>query len=391
MPADVRAAIGKLQLPFLRAAMQVPAMLHEPGHAARHLLNRIGTVAAGLKVDNALDASITSDIERLVDQVVLDYDEDPVVFEEACLQFEQLMASAMTNADPNIALCVKAIKDAERRHAVLANANSDLDDLLTPLKLDPRVADFVSGPWLQVMVHPLLNEIDDPATVTYQRMLPELLWSVQEKQTPQDRSALMRLLPELVKRLKQGFASTGMSPEQAKLALDPLIEVHTEVLRMNQESPQVPLGLVELRQHFAAYSIDLDSARWQLEEQPVIAEEMLAGALVREAAKAQLHMAQVRLAPLAADADWMMQMQVGVCVEILFDDNAELARLHYVGGQRSLFLFCTYQSARALVYSASNLLRSLRDGSIRPIEYAPLFERAVEAVMASTEMLPKAG
>ncbi len=92
---------------------------------------------------------------------------------------------------------------------------------------------------------------------------------------------------------------------------------------------------------------------------------------------------------LASDEGWLAQMRIGVGVEILIDGQHVPARLAWVSTQRTLFLFVPVleKEVKPLVYSSISILKAMRDGILRPFEYAPLFERAVESLMIGVESL----
>ena len=49
--------------------------------------------------------------------------------------------------------------------------------------------------------------------------------------------------------------------------------------------------------------------------------------------------------------------------------------------QRSLFAFQLEKGGNPMIFSAISLLKSIRDGVLRPIEHAPLFDRSAEALL----------
>ncbi len=120
--------------------------------------------------------------------------------------------------------------------------------MLAPLHVDPRVTSFVTRTWARVLA------LASPTAATAQtNLLGELLWSAQEKITPEERTALMRLLPELVKCVRQGLGSLDLPEAESKAALDMLVAVHMDVLG-NKQLPAIRhMSLDEWRQHFAHF------------------------------------------------------------------------------------------------------------------------------------------
>jgi hypothetical protein len=61
-----------------------------------------------------------------------------------------------------------------------------------------------------------------------------------------------------------------------------------------------------------------------------------------------------------------------------------------VAARNAGFMFTAPEQSTPLVYSRAALLTAMRDGSLRPVEYSPLFERAVESLMTGAESLDAA-
>ncbi|MNL81952.1 hypothetical protein D3C87_2092080 [compost metagenome] len=55
----------------------------------------------------------------------------------------------------------------------------------------------------------------------------------------------------------------------------------------------------------------------------------------------------------------------------------------WVNQQQSFYVFqaAPEQKPRLLIYSSISLIKALREGSIGMIEYAPLFERAIQSLL----------
>ena len=56
-------------------------------------------------------------------------------------------------------------------------------------------------------------------------------------------------------------------------------------------------------------------------------------------------------------------------------------QLVWISTHRSLYLFKRDADGEHVVYSFAALLEALRDETIMPVEYAPVFERAVESLL----------
>lgn len=396
IPADLRNEIGRLQIPFLKAAMLAPEMLQQPDHPARQLLNRIGAVAVTLDQANPLDKKIATEIVRGISCVLEQFDEDIQVFSNCLEEFEISLAELLRNVDQATARRIAAIEEAERASVVLFNTANTLHDLLPPLNIDTRITDFIMQAWVRVLAYVQSREVTESASTAhaavqineYRGVLPELVWSAQFKHTSQERNSLVRLLPDLVKRLKKGLELIRLPEAQVKQALDRLVEVHTQVLRGAQpKTAQHALSLEDLYQHFSMLLVCEGSYLWTEDELLGISPEVIQVALADRGVTATLVFDADAIPGLAPDNEWLAQMRLGIGIVMDSDKGCEPARLSWISSQRSLFMFTSAQGGEPFIYSATTVLKSLRDGTLRMIEYAPLFERAVESLMVGAETM----
>ena len=88
-----------------------------------------------------------------------------------------------------------------------------------------------------------------------------------------------------------------------------------------------------------------------------------------------------------SDADWLIHMQVGTCVERWTDAGYKLARLNWISKRKTLYMFMLEDKTLPVVYSASSLIKALREGSVCLMESAPVFERAVETLLSGARSM----
>jgi hypothetical protein len=389
IPVDMRNEIGRLQVPFLRAALLAPELLKKAGHPARRLLNRIGAIAASIDMSQPADREVSAEISATIGRVLEQFEEDATVLAACCDRFEEFLQRIYRNRDDDTGRLVDAIEEAERASVMLYGYRNTLRDLLPPLDIDHRVTAFIMDTWARVMAILMVRNAGDESLVNqYRVILPELVWSVQSGHTMQERSLLMHMLPELVKRLKKGMELACVPESESAEALDRLADVHMQVLRAaGRQSGKKNLSVQDLYQHFSMMQVCEGSYLWVENEPLPVMTATVRAALDSRDAEADLEIRSEPIPPLAVDEEWMAQMQLGIGAEVEMDKEFELARLAWVSEQRSLFMFVEEESGLPIIYSAISLLKALRDGALRPLEYAPLFDRAVESLMEGAEAL----
>jgi len=387
LPKGMREQLCRLHTPFLRAALQDLDVLQGAHLPGRRLLDRIGSAAAGIGADSPLLQPLQGEVERLVTTVLEQYERDAAVFANAEEELDGFLTSLLRECDPIVRRSMPAVERAVEVAPQLAAVADALRGQLESVNVDRRMMDFITGTWAQVMVHTHGREPN------YGKLLPELVWSAQEKVAPEERAALMKMLPALGRELRAGLAMIGMQEAAAQAALDQLVSLHMDVLSNSLPPSILPrMSVAGLRARFGA--IDL--------EQPLAlaADGMRADALPGQGqfrAEFALHgiLATVQPDPVlgtaASNDDELLQWaHAGNGFELLTGESYVPWRLSAVAPRKAGFLFTAQGQTTPLVYSRAALLAAMREGSLRPLEYAPLFERAVESLMTGAESLDAA-
>ena len=381
MCQPMREQIVRLHVPFLRAAVQQPALLHDPAHPARRLLDRAGTIAVTVGCGSLMDDAMLREMERIVLDIQKRFEDDVAVFAQAEAALDRFFAAQQALHDPAIARAAAALARAEVAAPVLDAMRARLRELLAPIQADRRMIEFIVVTWSQVMVH---CHDTHPA---YRAMLPELLWSAQEKPGPDDRTILLRLLPDLGRRLRAGLAQIGMPEAQAKEALDKLVVVHMDVLANKRlRSNAVRRSQRALNEELSAFNTS--ELFTQAREQGLLAAnpQDLVASLAAAGIEAATVEEPAQFFDQTEDADYLQWARPGTPFEVLDKTEFRAMMLEVASASGLSFLFRQQQGGR-IIYTRKSLLAAMRDGSLRPVEHAPLFERAVESLMTGAESL----
>ena len=268
---------------------------------------------------------------------------------------------------------------------MLANITAALRERLATLQTDPRAVDFITGTWSRVVAH--VSQHPEIDSKPYLDAIPELIWSVQNNLDAGERGALMRLLPKLAARLREGLALIHMPESATRPVLDGLMEMHAQVLRATPDPLQYSMRLGSLIQHFAGLKIgSIDNAVVALHA-PTISPERLRASLRQFRVKALTWVDGDIGSLTSEDARWLGSMQAGTAIEWWSENEYSPAVLMWVDDAQSFYLFRIDPARVAegdpnlLIYSSISLIRALREGSVGLREPAPVFERAIESLL----------
>ena len=310
------------------------------------------------------------------------------------------MSEELRQADAINKSNIEAVEEAQRNSDLSYGISASVRDMLQPLNLDPRVANFCMETWVQVLVKAsakIIKAKGDAAKSTRAKLqaffnaLPELVWSAQEKATTEDRLALIKLLPKLVKVIKSGLKALQFSDEDAQRTLDQLLAVHAHVLANNgvDATNKLPT-LDQLRQMFKVEAIQEEPTPSKASAPPPLDAAAIRDALARKGINAILHISDVPEYAANLEHEWLADMQVGTRIEWKLNDIYSLGRLIWVSKQQSLYMFRMDKSPTSLIYCPVSLSKALREGTVTFVETAPTFERAIESLLQEAQALKPA-
>ena len=391
IPPELRQHIGRLQIPVLKAALLDPGLMHNEMHPARQLLNRMSSAVVATDPAGPAGQKLAGEIRRIVQKILDEFDADSSIFSTCVQQFESFLVDHLRRDDNRIAAGIEAVEIAEKFSVLLTNTTTLLCDILLPLNVDKRISDFIILVWPHVLVHAVWTDVEkqiapELPNSLYQQcrnVLPELLWSIQEKADPAERSALMRLLPDLVKRLRGGLRLIQLPEDESRQVLDLLVEMHTQVMRAAPKPGGGARSLDELKQEFSRLVISWDRASWSMDEPPQPRSSVIEEVFARKGVSAELNLGRHTVTSSSADREFLEQTYLlGTRVALRgAEGKKSTAQLAWVSTHRSLYLFKEDGGGDLSLYTPASLLEALADETIVPLEYAPVFERAVESLL----------
>lgn len=399
IPEQTRRQLARLQVPVLKAAVLEPGLLHDELHPARQLLNRISSLVAGMDAATPAAQALATEIDSIVHRILTEFDTDTRVFAAGLRDLEAFLANHVTRDDGRAARAIEAVEAAERFSVVLANARTELVDVLRSLNVDKRISDILIHVWPHVLAHATLRDAedgrpaDDPASLyaRYHALLPELAWSVREKPNAQERAALLRLLPEMIKRLRSALQLIRLPEEECKQVLDQLVMLHTGILRAAPDPGTQPAAdLDELRRQFARVGVRWERASWALDEPPPVHDGVLEQMFAQRGIAPALRLGAGSAAASAADRALLAQTcLLGTRVELRAADGLQVpAHQIWISTHRSLYLFRQDQDGALVLYTCAGLRDALRDRALTLRAQAPVFERAVDSLLYDAAHMP---
>jgi hypothetical protein len=384
LPAQMQALFGRLQIPYLKVAILDKHLFAQKSHPARRLLDALADAGKSWSEESDRDHRLYERIKISVETVLRDFDDDVGVFERELGAFSAFVESHHKRAELAEQRAAEATRGREKLQEARRIAAREILKRIDERNLPPVVHTVLSRPWANYLVLTLLRQGEgSDEWRNALRFADEFVWSAQPKTSESEHARLRALLPQLEKALRHGLATVAYHDSDVKQLMQELSQFYKRLLDGQK---------VETK---TAKEVIADNAA------PVEAEAVVEGdaqAPAAPTAATQSPVEEIVLSsgggepeaaaeePLADDDEHVRivrELKVGTWIE--FADEAggrERAKLSWISPISSKYLFVNRRGLKVCDKTVAALAIELRRGSAVVLEEVPLFDRALDAIVA---------
>jgi hypothetical protein len=401
LPDSLKALIARLQIPMLKVAVLDKTFFSRGSHPARRLLNEIASAALGWgEQDDSQRDSLYQKIEQVVQRLLNDFVDDPLIFSELLADFLAFTGNERRRSD----LLEQRTRDAEEGSARAELARREVEQVLNERLLGKCLPEVVvrllQEAWSKVLMLTCLKHgVDSPEWQAALATMDDLVWSAQTHEGPQARLRLLELVPGLLKALREGMASAAFDPFSTSEFFSQLEALHVQAFqRFKRVMPvvdtvqrEVPAAL-DAEKNAALPAGDVEMPL--LELPPALEPH---GVAMVEVVEEIVLLAPGRSTPdeteicLPDDDEALLQvdnLRVGSWVEFQEDEEHKLrCKLAAVIKPTGKYIFVNRTGMKVLEKTRMGLAVEFRRKSIRLLDDALLFDRALESVIGNLRRL----
>jgi hypothetical protein len=235
LAAPMKALIGRLQIPMVKVAIADKTFFSKGGHPARRLLNELAMACLGWQEsseENQRKDSLYNKMEETVRTVLTDFDTDMSIFERLLVDFRSFLDKEKRRAQILEQRTIDAEDGKAKSERARAQVDAELNRICANTELPMAVSKLLREAWANVMfITSLKQGVDSDewrnASVTAQ----QLVWSVTAPMDKDNRQRLLKLVPELLQKVRTGLESISFSPFETTNMFKQLEMVHLARLR----------------------------------------------------------------------------------------------------------------------------------------------------------------
>ena len=231
IPLGAKGLIGRMQIPMLKVAIADKNLFSKKDHPARLLLDTTAEIAIRLPADFNTGSPLFGHLETIIQGLITEYKDDVEIFNIVRDQLIQLMA----REDERIQAESRAAAERILQEEALAVAKSVAQEEIRKRvegQLGPgAVLEFLVEQWIKLMIliH-VRRGTEHDAWKNALEAMDQLIWSVQPKDTQEERKKMAAVVPALIKRLSAGMEVAGVEHDVREFFFDDLMKTHTRIM-----------------------------------------------------------------------------------------------------------------------------------------------------------------
>lgn len=414
VPDPIKALIGRLQIPVLKAAMIDQAFFSKKTHPTRRLLNMLAEAATGWENTLTHDSPIYRKVDGIVQRILDTFEDDLSIFDAAIDEFQQFIDEREQAADALVEAATPLIVEKEKREIAAEEAIEAAEDAVRPRANDSEIPEavrvFLCQSWTGALSSAyLVGGAESAAWLETVSTMDDLIWSVRPKTTKEGREQLIKVLPTLLRRLNAGMERANTDKTVREQFMSQLVKCHAaavsagfhpqEQAETASTSPAETAVVLQFPkpQPSAERAVKLEILTPSASDSGLDVEEITIGGVgwVEEedaSEPATADSSEVAAERIEIDEetarDAVAALKPGMMVEFHHHGMEPMqAKLKWISPLKGAYLFVDRQGKRAATMPRDKLEAAFRIGSAKLLDETPLLDRAVDNVI---ETLKKA-
>ncbi|MEO7433101.1 MAG: DUF1631 domain-containing protein [Dokdonella sp.] len=379
LPAQMQALFGRLQIPYLKVAILDKHLFAQKSHPARRLLDALAEAGKSWSEESDRDQRLYGRIKAAVETVLRDFDDDVGVFERELAGFTDFVDQHHKRAELAEQRAAEATRGREKLQEARRTSAREILKRIDGRNLPPIVHTVLSRPWANYLVLTLLRQGEgSDEWRNALRFADEFVWSAQPKTNESEHTRLRALLPQLEKALRHGLTTVAYHESDVKQLMQELSQFYRRLLDGQKVETKTAQEVIEGNAGPAAVDADGSGSPEPaaVVTQSPVEEAVLNAGSVEDTAADVLeendeHVRAVR------------ELKVGTWIEFVdAGDNRERAKLSWISPISAKYLFVNRRGLKVCDKTVAMLASELRLGTATVLEEVPLFDRALDAIVA---------
>ena len=366
----VRAEIARLQIPVIKVAILDKKFFDQQSHPARLLLNELAYAGGSQEIGD--EDTIFKKVEYVVNRVLSEFQTNVDIFNELLEEFKLFVDTEL-----------QGNKNSEKRLTQIKQRVSDeIEKRVKEYKVPKLVYEFLASKWKDVLTTVgMRTGCKGPAWTACIDTISDLIWSVQPKLMSSERQELTRMIPKIIKRIREGMKIISVDEKTAQEFLDQLGALHLNCLKGGSEAKAKKDPLDEIEASLKAelegegsssgnpFADDLPEGEFEYFE---TSDDFTMVQLTAEVKRSKHYKA-------------VQEMEMGTWIEFKEKDSVKRGKLSWKCDFTGDFTFVDRRFKLVADISMMDLITRLDAETATIITDIPLLDKAISAVMSTMQ------
>ncbi len=378
LESSVRRAIARLESTVLRLAEADPTLLTSENHPTWNLINQIAAHASEHPIaQDPRGTDFLEFVEPVVQRLAQAPEPARADFELALADVQTFIADDQARQVARTAPAREALRQVEQEKQLVPLLRQQVEiQLAKAPPITGTLHQFLTGPWSEVLAHAMSTQGDEsPQTQALIGTVDELLASLQVPSSEATRQRVMRGLPDLIDRLKDGMARIDLPQPHRDRVLDDLMAAHRRVLfpvrpaAADGQDAEPPSGpSTDIHWDDSDFLEERPSDRWQGHDTNV-------GSLPT------VPMSLDAAAAASATQTWLDGLRLGTRCKVFLQGEWTTARLVWRSDNGQFFMFTSPLAGGAHSMTRRAIERLRAEGLVTDVADASLVQRALSGLV----------
>lgn len=235
LASPMKALIGRLQIPMVKVAIADKSFFSKGGHPARRLLNEMAMACLGWQEsteEHQRKDSLYNKMQETVAVILKDFETDMSIFDRLLVDFRSFLEKEKRRAQILEQRTIDAEDGKAKSERARAQVDAELNRICAGRELPDAASKMLREAWANVMFITCLKlGVDSQEWQDRTMTAQQLVWSVSAAMDKDNRQRLLKLVPELLQKLRTGLESISFSPFETTQLFKQLETLHLARLR----------------------------------------------------------------------------------------------------------------------------------------------------------------
>lgn len=414
IPDNIKALIGRLQIPVLKVAVIDSTFFNRANHPARALINELAGAAIGVQSSSlASQDQLLQKTEAIVNKILTEFTDNVSIFEELLQDLHEFQQIEKQRADA----IEKKTREAEESKVKVESSKAIVRDEIARRIKDAEIPDSIASMLADVWSKYLfITHLKGGDTGTDWlngiKTIDNLIWTLTPKNNDTDKTKLLSTIPKVQRELREGLNSILFNPFEITKIFQNLEKLHLDTLTATNDliaggvidddddfidptpAPSTEqnnikeklhtLRMESLQKQKVKQQPEADKAEIPLFEEAVTAEQTVEKTSPETTADAATQ-EDTEKSELIAKVD---SIDIGTWFEFIQDNNEKIraklsARLR--NGERLIFV--NRSGFKMAEKSSEQLALEIESGMTEILNDSLLFDRALESVISDLKQI----